>query len=178
MKITYKKLQEPEITFQLFENFDRFQKVSKCWRKENNEWILKEIAFVDDWNNDEKNYLVDCLRNTIKTGGCVIAALNDQSLVGFSSIESERFGSENQYLQLSSLHVSNQYRGQGSGKELFKYICSEAKRLGATKLYISSHSSEDTQAFYKKMGCVDAIEINEKIAEQEPFDRQLEYSLN
>ena len=46
------------------------------------------------------------------------------------------------------------------------------------KLYISAHSSKESQAAYKAIGCVHAEEINQKLAEEEPCDVQLEYVLD
>lgn len=63
------------------------------------------------------------------------------------------------------------------GKTLFYKACEEAKKLGADKLYISAHSSRESQAAYKAIGCVHAEEINRKLAEEEPCDVQLEYVL-
>ena len=64
------------------------------------------------------------------------------------------------------------------GKALFYQACEEARRLGADKLYISAHSSKESQAAYKALGCVHAKEINPKLAEEEPCDVQLEYVLD
>ncbi len=63
------------------------------------------------------------------------------------------------------------------GKKLFSIMCEEAKEKGAKKLYISAHSSEETQGFYKTLGCVEAKEYNSKLVAEEPCDCQLEYSL-
>lgn len=49
--------------------------------------------------------------------------------------------------------------------------------FGADKLYISGHSSKESQAAYSALGCKHAEEINEILAEAEPFDVQLEYIL-
>lgn len=49
--------------------------------------------------------------------------------------------------------------------------------IGAEKIYISSHSSKESQAAYRSLGCVDAVKINKEIAENEPFDIQMEYCL-
>lgn len=49
------------------------------------------------------------------------------------------------------------------------------RSMGAGKIYISAHASEDSQAFYKAVGCVEAKEINQAIAENEPYDCQMEY---
>lgn len=176
-KTVYKKLMENEITLGLFSNFDRYQAVSKCWRKIEGAWVLKDIVFQEQWGTKNYESLVECLQRTVKTGGEVYGAFSENLLVGFASIENELFGSEKEYLQLSSLHVSNEYRGRGIGKELFFIMTKEAKVKGAKKLYMSTHSSEETQAFYKQVACIEAIEYNGELFEQEPYDCQLEYTL-
>ena len=175
--ITYRELEDNEIDTGLFAHFNRYQEVKKCWRKENEEWTLKDIAFTEQWDIDEYQYLVKCLQNTVKTGGAVFGAFHKNALVGFASVENQFFGSNKQYLQLSSIHISYGSRGMGIGKRLFLLACSKAKAMGAQKLYISAHSSEETQLFYKVMGCVEAIEYNAKLVAEEPCDCQLEYSL-
>lgn len=176
--ICYKELKKHEINAALFESFNRYQEVKKCWRKENGEWVLKEIAFTEQWGPDEYEYLVSCLQNTVKTGGTVFGAFHNNVLVGFASVENQFFGSQKEYLQLSSIHISYESRGIGIGKKLFSLACKKAKAMGTQKLYISAHSSEETQAFYKKMGCTEAAEYNAKLVDDEPCDCQLEYSLS
>lgn len=175
--ISYRELKKSEIDIRLFANFNRYQDVKKCWRKEKGEWILKDIAFTEQWGSDEYKYLVNCLQNTIKTGGVVFGAFNNTVLVGFASVESQFFGLQKEYLQLSSIHTSYENRGTGIGKKLFSLVCKKAKEMGAQKLYISSHSSQESQAFYEAMGCVEAMEYNDKLAAKEPCDCQLEYRL-
>lgn len=63
------------------------------------------------------------------------------------------------------------------GRRLFTLGCEEAKKLGADRLYISAHSSKESQATYKALGCVHAQEINQELAQMEPCDVQLEYVL-
>jgi N-acetylglutamate synthase-like GNAT family acetyltransferase len=174
---SYKELEKTEITAELFTSFDRYQDVKKCWRKENGEWMLKEIAFTEQWGSEEYQYLIKCLQNTIQTGGAVFGTFQNKVLIGFASLENHFFGSQKEYLQLSSMHISYDKRGMGIGKELFSLVCKKAKAMGAQKLYISAHSSQETQAFYKAMGCVEAKEYNDRLVAEEPFDCQLEYSL-
>ena len=45
-------------------------------------------------------------------------------------------------------------------------ITKTAKEIGAKKLYISSHSSKESQIAYRKMGCVEAEEINKEILQK------------
>ena len=175
IEIVYTQLKE--INTELFSAFDRYQEVKKCWRKADGKWILKDIAFIEQWNKEDYETLVLCLKNTVDTGGVVFGVLCKNTLVGFASLENELFGSHDQYLQLSSLHVSNGMRKKGIGRDLFHISCEKAKELGAKKLYISAHSSRETRAFYNTVGCVEALEYNNGLVIKEPFDCQLEYDL-
>ncbi len=173
----YKELAKDEINLALFKSFNRYQKVEKCWRKEKEDWDLKEIGFIEKWGIDEYKELVQYLQQTVKTGGAVFGAFSKEELVGFASVENEFIGSGKDYLQLSSMHISSESRGLGIGKKLFALACKKAKEMGARKLYISAHSSQETMAFYHKIGCVEAKEYNMKLVAEEPYDCQLEYHL-
>ena len=173
----YRELSANEINRELFSKFIRHQNVTKCWRKQNNEWVIKDAPFVDDWSETEYGILIDCLKNTISTGGFVYGAFCDGVLKGFVSVESELFGGGQKYLDLTSIHVSEDMRGQGIGKHLFAAAKDWAKENGAEKLYISAHSAVESQAFYKAMGCVEAQMYNQKHVEAEPYDCQLECTL-
>ncbi len=178
MAYKLKELNFADLTIGLFKDFNRDQEVKKCWRRENGEWILKDVGFTERWNAANYRFLTECLQNTIKSGGTVYGAFDQEKLFGFASLENVFMGSRKQYLQLSSIHVSCEYRGGGIGKKLFALIAAKARQAGAEKLYISAHSAEETQAFYQALGCVDAGEIQAGPAAGEPYDRQLEYDLN
>lgn len=175
--IEYRRLCEEEMNRELFRNFIRHQNVTDCWRKENGKWIIKSDPFIDDWTEDEYQFLVTCLKNTIVTDGFVYGAFSDGDLKGFVSVEPELFGGEQKYLDLSSIHVSEDMRGQGVGKALFLAAKEWSKERGAKKLYISAHSAVESQAFYKAMECVEAQVYNERHVEEEPYDCQLECTL-
>lgn len=162
------------IKAELFSNFKRYQKVTKCWRKIDGKWVIKDIAFIEEWGIEEYKILASCLKNTVETGGIVMGAFSDGILKGFASIEADLFGENKEYLDLSSIHVSLDMRGKGVGKELFRLAKKWAKEHGAKKLYISAHSSVESQAFYRAMGCVEAKEYNKEHVEKEPCDCQLE----
>ena len=146
----------------------------KCRRKENDEWTIKEAPFIDDWSEADYKVLISCLKNTVTTGGFVYAAFYDGALKGFISVEPELFGKDQKYLDLSSIHVSEDMRSKGIGTALFLAAKEWAKTRGARKLYISAHSAIETQAFYRKMGCVEAAVYNQAHVEAEPYDCQLE----
>lgn len=175
--VTYREIRENELNRGLFAGFVRRQVVVKCLRRENNAWVVKDDPFVDDWSDENYEFLVSCLKNTIATGGLVYGAFAEGLLKGFCSVEAQPFGRENQYLDLTSIHVSADFRGQGIGRVLFAQAKAWAKGKGAKKLYISAHSAVETQAFYRAMGCVDAEEYNERHVQAEPFDCQMECKL-
>lgn len=175
--LEYRKLCKDEICLGLFKDFIRHQAVTKCWRKENNTWIIKDDPFIDDWTQKDYEILVQCLKNTVSTGGFVYAAFYNGSLKGFVSVEAGLSGGEQRYLDLSSIHVSEDLRGKGIGKTLFLAAKEWAKENGAGKLYISAHSAVESQAFYKAMGCTEAEVYNMEHTKKEPYDCQLECRL-
>lgn len=148
MDIIYMKLEEDDIQQNFLTGFNRYQNVKKCWRKENGNWILKDIAFIEQWDDKEKSNVIKDLRRIISEGGAVYGAFESDRLVGFSAIEGELIGSRKQYTVLHYIYTSHDYRGNGIGKMLFVKACEFAVALGAKKLYISAHSSEESQAFY------------------------------
>ena len=158
----------------LFSSFIRHQAVVKCLRRENDQWIVKDDPFIDDWTEEDYKILIKCLKHTAATGGFLYAAFSDSCLKGFVYVEPDFFGSRNQYLDLSSINISEDMRRKGIGRMLFMAAKNWAKEKGAEKLYISAHSAVESQAFYKSMGCVEAEEYCQKHVSQEPYDCQLE----
>lgn len=175
--LQYRILQEKEIERELFWNFIRHQNVTKCWRKVEGAWVIKNAPFVDDWTEADYQILVSCLKNTVVTGGFVYGAFCDGVLKGFVSVEPGLFGAKQDYMDLSSIHISEDMRGQGVGRQLFLAAKDWARKKGAGKLYISAHSAVESQAFYKAMGCAEALEYQQEHVEKEPFDCQLECRL-
>lgn len=173
-QIEYRQLKLEDCPDDLLSGFNRYQEVTKCWRKEGDEWVIKDDPFVDDWDDADKRSKTESIRWCIDHGGYVFGAFSVNSLIGIAQIGGSVFGVENDYINLGRLHVSYEYRNQGIGRRLFNMAGKKAAEMGAKKLYISSHPSVETQAFYKSAGCVHAMEINLSLAEEEPFDCQLE----
>jgi GNAT superfamily N-acetyltransferase len=173
----YRQLSSNEIDRQIFQHFDRYQEVTQCWRKVDGTWMILDVPFIEHWGEKEFDTLITCLNNTLQTAGMVYGAFSDGKLKGFASVEGNLFGCAREYLDLSSLHVSRDLRGRSIGKRLFLMAAEWAKAHGAKKLYISAHSSVETQAFYKATGCIEAAEYNRDHVLKEPCDCQLEYDL-
>lgn len=73
MQIDYRALQDGEISCDLFAHFIRHQVVNDCWRKVDEQWVIKADPFIDDWSAEDYQFLVACLKNTIRTKGLVYA---------------------------------------------------------------------------------------------------------
>lgn len=99
------------------------------------------------------------------------------TLVGYVTLNHDFFGKTAKYLLLDALFISRKYRGLGIGRNLVNYCITCAKTWGAEKLYACAGSAEDTIAFYKSLGWVNATEINPALAEKDERDIQLEYDL-
>ena len=179
IKTQIKELTKNDLNPDLLKHFNRYQEVKRCVRMENGKWVLKDIPFIEEWDDALKKEIIAVdFNNCINTGGVVWAVYNEKNeVIAFACLLSDFFGSENQYFQLMQIHTSYEHRGRGIGKELFKLSADKAREMGAKKLYISTHSAEESQLFYEKIGCVDAQEINGKLAALEPYDRQMEFIL-
>lgn len=176
-EVQYRDLTLDELDRGLFAHFVRRQEVGDCWRREGAGWVIRPDPFVDDWSEEDYRVLLRCLRDTVTRGGFVYGAFVEGQLKGFVAVTPGLFGGENRYLDLASIHVSRDLRGRGIGKALFRSAANWARAQGAAKLYLSAHSAVESQAFYAKLGCVDALLPDPRHTEAEPFDRQLEFAL-
>lgn len=177
MEPVYREIKEEEIGFSLFEHFDRSQQVTKCWRKTDGIWTVRNIEFTDDWSGDDISRLILQLRTNAKNGGFVYGAFIKGQLKGFASVEPDFFGTVCRYLDLSNIFVSRDFRRSGIGKRLFEKAKAWAKCRGADRLYISAHSAVESQSFYSAMGCTEAQEYSTALVQKEPCDCQLECTL-
>lgn len=167
-----------EIPWDFLKDFDRYQEVKRCWRREEGMWVLRDVPFVEQWNDEDKWEIVSELRQIAQDGGLVLAAFSrEECPVGFAAVEREPEGSRDQYAVLHFLYTDRRWRGRGIGKELFRRCCGYARCIGTEKLYISAHSSEESQRFYRRLGCTDAMELIPRLYEREPWDCHIEYAL-
>jgi ribosomal protein S18 acetylase RimI-like enzyme len=157
--------------------FNRYQETNRVWYKDNDDFNLKVDHFVEQWDDDKKTLVIQALQKCVKSGGIVVGAFVDGDLIGFANVERDLFGAQKEYRELTYIHVSNEFRNCGIGKKLFQLCCEKATEIGTKKLYIAAHPSEETQHFYRSVGCTFAKEINQTIFDKEPLDIQLEFVL-
>lgn len=173
----YRPLTAKEIQYGMLDGFRRHQIVTKCLRRENGKLTIKDVPFVDDWSRGERESITKRLKDTAESGGFVYAAYCGGKLAGFASVSPEPLGESDEYLELTNIHVTEAMRGCGIGRALFHAAAEWAKACGAKKLYISAHSSVESQAFYCALGCTDAKLYSPSHIKAEPFDIQMEYRL-
>lgn len=177
MHLTYQQLNHANFTLHSLDTFIRHQSVRECWRCVHGQWTLLPIAYEENWSLAECQRIASDIFQHMNTDQTAFGAFDGQQLVGFLTLSHHVFGQTARYVELVCFQVSEPYRKHGIGRQLFAMACAEGKRLTADKLYISSHSSKESQAAYRALGCVHATEINEQLAQSEPCDVQLEFVL-
>ncbi len=177
MKYKYMRLDNNNFTGNSLDDFVRHQTVTECWRKTDNGWKLVPNVYEENWPQDQCRKMAEEVVNHINLDQTGFGAFAGERIIGFAIVSHRIFGVTARYAQLVCLQVSEDYRHQGIGRRLFSLACEEARQLGADKLYISAHSSKESQAAYRALGCSFAEEINEKLAAAEPYDVQMEYRL-
>lgn len=176
-RITYQPLTIKNFNLHSLDEFIRRQDVRECWRRADGSLTLLPIAYIEDWNLQQRRETAKEILNELEAGGLAYGAFCENKVVGFAALSPALFGSGKQYMDLALFYVSEPFRQRGIGKELFQMACRGARNAGARKLYISAHSAKETMAAYNRLGCVEALEVNRLLAEKEPCDVQLEYVL-
>jgi len=175
--ITYARLSNENFTPNSMDEFLRYQKITQVYRKTGEEYVLVDTDNVLDWNLDQRRGVARIILQKMHDGGFAFGAFEGGRVVGYILADGKRFGSEQQYIEITLFHVSAHHRRMGIGTRLFLLACEEAKKRGAHKLYISSGNAKETQDAYRKLGCLHAQEINAEAVARNPDDVQLEYPL-
>ena len=176
VQVVIKRLTRANLRADSLDGFIRHQEVNECWRFVAGEWRLCPIVFTEHWDHARLRAEAKDILHAIDAEFPVIGAFSGDQIIGYAML-GELLGSQQQYMELVSFHVSAPYRGQGIGRQIFSAICDEARALGADKLYISAHSSRESQAAYCALGCIHAQEVDAAHADAEPCDVQMEYTL-
>ncbi len=175
--IQYLRLDAANVNRNSLDHFIRHQVVTESWRFLEGAWRTIATPFTEDWDLAQCRQVAGNLAEQLQGAWFAYGAFAGDQLVGYLAVSKEASGSARQYLVLPLFHVSEPYRRQGIGQQLFSLAAAEARRLGVKKLYISAHSSVESQAAYRSLGCTFAEEINRTLAAQEPCDVQMEYVL-
>ena len=175
-EITYRPLALDEC--EQIRQIDASQYIARAWRKVEGALRLVNIDYLDPDFPEGIEQHICRLRTTIEQGGAAIGAFrSDGLLVGFATLNSPPFGVRHRYALMDQLFISQAFRRRGIGRKLLLYMASEARVRNVQKLYICAASAEETIAFYRSVGCVDALEINDALANADLRDIQLEFSV-
>ena len=175
--ITYQWLLKGKLSADLLDEFERWQEVRECWRKNGSEMKLVPLRYIQDWDLEKRRMVAADLIKLVENGGIACGAFLGSRLIGFASVDKKIFGDHRKYAELKMLQVSRPYRSRGIGRKLLRFISEESRCWGIDSIYISAHSSKESQAFYRAVGCIPASEVNAEIAANEPFDCQMELEL-
>lgn len=151
--------------------------INRAWREVNGKRELVVIDWTDHELPNGLSWHIEHFKNSLLNGGKALGCFDKELLVGYVVVNAEIFGRSSRYVLLDQLFISKGYRSKGIGKQLFARGCELAKEFGAEKLYLCAGSAEDTIAFYFKLGCVEASEINAELYAMDKNDYQLEYKL-
>lgn len=150
--------------------------IKNVWRKNENsgEYELVEIAWQEEGLPNGIDWHIGRFKETILKGGKAFGCFEGERLIAYATLNSKLFGLKERYVLLDQLFVSDDRRHGGIGKKLVELCKAQAKAFGAEKIFLCAGSSEETIAFYKKLGCKAAAEINEELFREDPRDIQLE----
>lgn len=151
--------------------------IHKAWREVDGARTLVVIDWTDYELPKGLAWHIEHFKMSLSKGGKAIGCFDKGLLVGYVVVNGEIFGNSAKYILLDQLFISKNYRNKGIGKRLFGIACKLAKDFKAEKIFICAGSSEDAVAFYFKLGCVEAAEVNEELYETDRNYYQLEYRL-
>lgn len=175
MNITYKTLTTDQAS--KISDIDASQFIKRAWRHIDHKLQLIDLNYQSDGFPEGFDNHYKGLIETIESGGYAIGAFDSDKLIGFATVNNDKFGNKYTYVLLDQMFISVPYRQKGIGKKLFSYCVTKAKSWQVDKLYICAGSAEDTTSFYRSLGCRDAMEVNLELYESDPRDIQLEYDL-
>lgn len=153
------------------DDFNRQQRITRIYVRKDEKYVLEEQPGVMDWGIDKKR---EVAHELVDSNYISYLALEEDRIVGFMSLV-KKLMSERMILDL--IQVDKNFRGQGIGRILWEKAVEEARINGARELYISACPSEETINFYRAMGADVTDNPIISIANDEPDDLQLVYSI-
>ncbi len=153
------------------DDFNRQQEITRIYVRKDEKYVLEEQPGLMDWSIEKKREVAQDLMDNDYIS---YLALEEDRIVGFMSLVKELISER---MILDVIQVDKNFRGKGIGRILWEKAVEEARSNGARELYISACPSEETIHFYKAMGADVTDNPIEAIANDEPDDLQLAYSI-
>ncbi|MCC6445024.1 MAG: GNAT family N-acetyltransferase [Armatimonadetes bacterium] len=154
---------------------DRAEIVERCYHIRQGRLALEpEYYDIQGYSPDHLERLIASLQTLHDGGGSVCGAFDGPVIAGMAALENRFRGAKRDCLNLAYLIVSQPYRGQEIGKALVERVIEQARRMGASRLYVSATPSENTVRFYTAMGFGPAPMVDEELYALEPEDIHME----
>lgn len=166
--IRYERLCRENFNSFSLDEFVRHQVIHESWRKTDGQWKLVPNEFEENWSVDMCREIAEDVEKHMESDQSAFGAFADGKVVGFITVSHHLFGTAARYAELVCFQVSESYRGRGIGRGLFELAVEEMAAIGAERLYISAHSSKESQAVYRALGCTHAEEINQSFCRSVP----------
>lgn len=116
-----------------------------AFRSLNEEWIAKHFGMEEK----DRITLNDPVGEILKPGGQIFVALAGGTTIGCCALI--RIGS--QEFEVAKMAVAENRRGQGIGRRLLEYAVTQAKALGAQRLYLeTNHKLGNAIHLYESVG--------------------------
>ena len=154
--ITFRPLLPEDVA--LLGQIDRSETVSRVYSVHNGE-LRSEVApheipawsteFIADHPGFNLDFRAERLRSRLADGWIAIGAFDQGVLVGYCAL---RLGLTDTTAQVAELFVSRSHRRAGIGAQLMQRMGDEARRSGASHLYVSAVPTESAVNFYLGQG--------------------------
>lgn len=74
------------------DEFERYQKVTHCWRKKDGIYALLPVSYTEDWTLRERREKAEKILKEIASGSVAFGAMNGGKIVGFALVNNALFG--------------------------------------------------------------------------------------
>ncbi|MBO2515716.1 MAG: N-acetyltransferase [Clostridiales bacterium] len=170
--IVIKRVDSSNFNMDSLRDFDRYQVVTEVYRPVDGELKLIPLYFTETWSDERKK---EKAAEILSSEFIVYGAFDGDHIAGEIMLVPKL---NKNRLIVDSFHVSRDQRRRGIGRMLIETVKEEAKKMGASALYMSCCSAKETIDFYTAMGCRPSADPIRKYAEDEPCDIQMELPLN
>lgn len=156
-------------------SIDRSELIDAIYILEAGKLVLRPAHYdIRHWPSEEIEKYTPILVECFDRGGWFRALFDGSRLVGVAILDNRWLGERKDQLQLEFLYISQGYRGQSLGRQLFDKAKVTAHERGAKRLYVSATPSEHTINFYVRQGCTVMRRPDPELFAREPEDIHLE----
>jgi len=150
---------------------DRSELIESIYKM--NDGVLEAVPAGHEcpsWDEAHTLEMIERFEKELRGGGAAYGAFDGETLAGFGVLGHRFRGERQDRLQVDLMYVSRAYRRQGIGTKLMEELSKEARKRGASYLYISSTETESAVHFYMANGGRITDQVDEELFKLEPED--------